>query len=86
MSGEASGDIEQGLRPKFVSEGTFGEDGSCLGDELIGGKLNLGVESSNSGDPGSSVRSNLLKVLGLGDGVLGMVNTAGMVQNCRNSS
>ena len=57
-----------------------------MGDELIGGKLDLGVESSNSGDPGSSVRSNLLKVLGLGNSILGVVNMAGMVQNRSKSS
>ena len=56
-----------------------------MGDELFRGKLNLGVESSNSSDPGSSVRSNLLKALGLGDGVLCMVDTAGVVQNCSKS-
>ena len=56
-----------------------------MGDELIGGKLNLRVECSNNGDPGSSVGGNLLKVLGLGDGVLGVVNAAGVVQNCSKS-
>ena len=56
-----------------------------MGDELIGGKLNLGVESSNSSDLGSSIRSNLLKALGLGDGVLGAVGTAGVIQDCGKS-
>ena len=51
-----------------------------MGDELFRGKLNLGVESSNSSDPGSGFRCNLLKALGLGGGVLGTVDAAGMVQ------
>ena len=57
-----------------------------MGDELFRGKLNLGVESSNSSDPGSSLRCNLFKALGLGGGVLGAVNTAGMIQNRSKSS
>ena len=56
-----------------------------MGDELVGGKLDLGVERSDSSDPGSSVKGNLFKTLGLGDGVLGMVDAAGMVQNRRKS-
>ena len=51
-----------------------------MGDELFRGKLNLGVESSNSSDPGSSLRCNLFKALGLGGGVLGAVDTAGVIQ------
>ena len=51
-----------------------------MGDELFRGKLNLGVESSNSSDPDSSFRCNLLEALGLGGGVLGAVDAAGMVQ------
>ena len=56
-----------------------------MGDELFRGKLNLGVESSNSSDPGSGLRCNLFKVLGLGGGVLGAVNMAGMIQYCSKS-
>ena len=52
-----------------------------MGDELIGGKLDLGVERSDSSDLGSSVRGNLFKALGLGDGILGAVDVAGVVQN-----
>ena len=51
-----------------------------MGDELFRGKLNLGVESSNSGDPGSSLGCDLFKALGLGGGVLGAVDTAGVIQ------
>ena len=50
-----------------------------MGDELFRGKLNLGVESSNSSDPGSSFRGDLFKALGLGGGVLGAVDVAGVV-------
>ena len=52
-----------------------------MGDELFRGKLNLGVESSDSGDPGSSFRRDLFKALGLGGGVLGAVDAAGVIQN-----
>ena len=52
-----------------------------MGNELFRGKLNLGVESSDSGDPGSSFRCDLFEALGLGGGVLGAVDAAGVIQN-----
>ena len=48
-------------------------------NELFGGKLNLGVESSCSDDPGSGFRCNLFEALGLGGGVLGAVDAAGVI-------